>query len=296
MRPVLARFVQPTNNSTNGRAAGIKFPVNLRQAQRAAVQAAQAVGQVMRKNLRAAKKVNAETSHDIKLELDVRCQKLIEKGLHAAFPQISLLGEEGTAGEAEAPFRWVVDPIDGTVNFAHGLPHASVSIALQQRPGSAASPARRRNSNPEDYETVVGVVYDPFTDELWTAVRGQAARLNGKIIHVSQCRKLDRCMASIGFAKDRTSLEHALPYFIWLARRVRKIRMMGSAALALTYVASGRLDAYIERGINLWDIAAGGLILECAGGKFWREPVSGGLKFRMIASNGLLHQRLPLPK
>ena len=135
------------------------------------------------------------------------------------------------------------------------------------------------------------MVYDPFQDELWTAIRGQPARLNGKVIRVSSRRTLADAVVSIGFSKSRASMEHALPYFAWLTRRVRKIRMMGAAALGLTYVATGRFDAYIERGINLWDIAAGGLIVECAGGEFWHEPISGG-KFRMIASNGLLGRTL----
>ena len=270
----------------------------------AAVDAAKAAGKLMRQNLRRVKKVNAETSHDIKLELDVRCQKLIERKLHAAFPKIALLGEEGVSGPADAAFRWVVDPIDGTVNYASGIPHACVSIALQvqgsgsnvQGPKSKVQSRRNRRStlNPEP-STVLGVVYDPFTDELWTAVRGRAAQLNGKVIHVSRRRKLAECIVSIGFAKSRESLECALPYFLWLARRVRKIRMMGSAALALAYVATGRFDAYIERGINIWDIAAGGLILECAGGKFWREPIRGPHRFRMIASNGLVHCQLRIP-
>jgi myo-inositol-1(or 4)-monophosphatase len=116
------------------------------------------------------------------------------------------------------------------------------------------------------------------------------------VIRVSKARHLKDCIVSIGFAKSHSSLESALPYFIWLARRVMKIRMMGSAALALTYVATGRLDVYIERGISLWDIAAGGLILECAGGKFWRESTPGRHKYRMIASNGLVHKKLPPPK
>src|SRR5215469_5144349 len=253
----------------------------------AAVDAAKAAGALMRKNLTAEKKANEITSHDIKLELDVRCQKLIEKKLHAAFPEIALLGEEGEAGDADAEYRWVVDPIDGTVNFAHGIPHASVSIALQVQ-----SP----KSKVQSHQTVLGVVYDPFQDELWTAIRGQPARLNSRAIHVSRTRKLNECIVSIGFAKDRSSLEKALPYFIWLARRVRKIRMFGSAALALTYVATGRLDAYVERGISLWDVAAGGLILECAGGKFWLEATEGYHKFRMIASNGLVQGKLPAPK
>jgi myo-inositol-1(or 4)-monophosphatase len=241
----------------------------------------------MRKNLTLEKKANEITSHDIKLELDVRCQKLIEKKLHATFPDVALLGEEGDAGNSNAEYRWVVDPIDGTVNFAHGIPHASVSIALQ---------VQSSKSKAQSHETVLGVVYDPFQDELWTAIRGQPARMNGRMIRVSKARDLKDCIVSIGFAKNRSNLERALPYFIWLARRVMKIRMMGSAALALTYVANGRLDAYIERGISLWDIAAGALILECAGGKFWCEATAGTHKFRMIASNGFVHKKLPPPK
>ena len=261
--------------------------IPLNQSLAAAVSAARAAGAIMRKNLNAEKKANEITSHDIKLELDVRCQKLIEKKLHAAFPQIALLGEEGDSGDESAEYRWVVDPIDGTVNFAHGIPHASVSIALQVQ-----SP----KSKVQSHETLVGVVYDPFQDELWTAIRGQPARLNGRVLRVSKRRHLNECIASIGFAKNKTNLERALPYFTWLARRVMKIRMMGSAALALTYVASGRLDIYIERGISLWDVAAGGLIIECAGGTFWTEAIPGRYKYRMMASNGLVDKKLPKPK
>jgi len=261
--------------------------VPLNKALASAIDAAKAAGAIMRKNLNAEKKANEITAHDIKLELDVRCQKLIEKKLHAAFPQISLLGEEGDAGDESSDYRWVVDPIDGTVNFAHGIPHASVSIALQVQ-----SP----KSKVQSHETLVGVVYDPFQDELWTAIRGQPARLNGRVLRVSKRRHLNECIASIGFAKNKTNLERALPYFTWLARRVMKIRMMGSAALALTYVASGRLDIYIERGISLWDVAAGGLIIECAGGTFWTEAIPGRYKYRMMASNGLVDKKLPKPK
>ena len=108
-----------------------------RRALTAAVRAAKAAGELMRKNLNAPKKINEESHHDIKLELDVRCQKLIERMLHDTFPKIALLGEEGESGATNADYRWVVDPIDGTVNFAHGVPHAAVSIALQSwRAGS----------------------------------------------------------------------------------------------------------------------------------------------------------------
>jgi myo-inositol-1(or 4)-monophosphatase len=184
----------------------------------------------------------------------------------------------------------VVDPIDGTVNFAYGIPHACVSIALQQRakpPGSAEFE--------DGYRTLVGVVYDPFCDELWIAIRGQAARLNGKIIRVSRRRKLREAIVSIGFTKSRESLEATLPYFNRMVHRVRKIRMMGAAALGLAYVACGRFDAYIECEIRLWDIAAGGLIIESAAGEFWHRPIPGEHAYRVIASNGLLGRSLRVP-
>jgi myo-inositol-1(or 4)-monophosphatase len=266
--------------------------INLKQAQAAAVRAAQAVGALMRRELHASKRANLVTQHDIKLELDVRSQRLIERALHRAFPRVALLGEEGDAGQADAEYRWVVDPIDGTVNFAYGIPHACVSIALQRH---ATLPPKEADFE-DGYQTLVGVVYDPFCDELWTAIRGQPARLNGKVIHVSGRRKLREAIVSIGFAKTRQNLEATLPHFIDLVHHVRKLRIMGSAALALTYVANGRFDAYIEQGISLWDIAAGGLILECARGEFWHKSIPGKHAYRMVASNGLLRRRLRLPR
>jgi myo-inositol-1(or 4)-monophosphatase len=256
----------------------------LKRALAIAARAAQAAGKLMRQNLHETKKVNAKTSHDIKLDLDVRCQKLIEQQLRRAFPKISLLGEEGDSGAINEQYRWVVDPIDGTVNFAYGIPHACVAIALQERTATG------------DYQTALGVVHDPFTNETWTAVRGEPARLNGTVIGVSTRKDLKECIVCVGFAKSRHSLQRALPHFLWMARRVRKMRMMGSAALGLAYVASGRFDAYIERGVSLWDVAAGGLIIECAGGKFWTEKIPGRQKIRMVASNGLIHGKLPLPR
>ncbi len=265
--------------------------MNLKSALKVAVKAAKATGALMRRNLNSPKRINKSSAHDIKLELDVRSQKLIDRTLRGVFPEIPLLGEEGDFGDIGADYRWVVDPIDGTVNYTYGIPHACVSIALQQK-----APSAKLADYDDGYATLVGVVYDPFCDELWTAIRGQPARLNGKIIHVSRRRDLREAIVSIGFAKSRASLETALPYFAWLSRRVRKIRMMGAAALGLTYVATGRFDAYIERSINLWDIAAGGLIVECAGGKFWFERIAPGKKFRLIANNGLIHRKLPVPK
>jgi len=268
----------------------VDIEIDLKRAETAAIGAARSVGALMRRNLAKSKRAHAVTQHDIKLDLDVRSQKLIERTLHSAFPSVSLLGEEGVAGKQDSDFRWVVDPIDGTVNFAYGIPHACVSIALQGRATHNSTSAYE-----DGYQTLVGVVLDPFCDELWTAIIGQPARMNGRAIRVSQRTKVSESIVSIGFAKTRKTLEHTLPYFNQLVRRVRKIRIMGSAALALTYVANGRFDAYIERGISLWDIAAGGLILECAGGEFWCQSVSSDHKYRMIASNGRLRRALRVP-
>src|SRR5262249_25195604 len=224
----------------------------------------------MRRHLSAQKHAHAVTQHDIKLDLDVRCQKLIERTLRSAFPDVAVLGEEGVVGNPNAEFRWIVDPIDGTVNFTYGIPHACVSIALQ-------GPADHESSTVyhDGYQTLVGVVHDPFCDEMWTASAGKAARLNGKTVSVSRRRELRESIVSMGFAKTRETIATTLPYFNRLVQRVRKVRMMGSAALGLAYVATGWFDAYIERGISLWDIAAGGLLVECAGGEFWREPIPG---------------------
>ena len=257
------------------------------------------------------KRVNATDAHDIKLELDVRCQKLITRTLRAAFPKIPLLGEEGCTGDVGAEYRWVVDPIDGTVNYFFGIPHAAVSIALQVRspqstglrPEATArqavpSPKSRPSSilhPPSSHETVVGVIYGPFTDELWTAVRGGPTRLNGRVVRVSQCAKVSEAIIAMGFSKSKLNLEKSLPHLNRLSRRTLKVRIMGSAALELAYVASGRLDAYTERTINLWDIAAGALMVECSGGEFYTRPAPGG-KFRMIASNGRLRKKLQLAR
>ncbi|HUA37288.1 MAG TPA: inositol monophosphatase family protein [Candidatus Sulfopaludibacter sp.] len=276
--------------------------VPLEPALAAATQAARAAGRLMYAHWHRPKRVKVAEAHDIKLELDVRCQQLIGKILRAAFPQIPLLGEEGDSGDVNAEYRWVVDPIDGTVNYFFGMPHAAVSIALQARSDKwQAVSDKKGNSgsgqNPVTCHmsqvTVLGVIYGPFTDELWTAVRGGPARLNGRIIHVSRRARLADAVIAMGFSKSQENLEKSLPHVNRLARRVRKIRIMGSAALELAYVASGRLDAYIERTINLWDVAAGALLIECAGGEFYALPAPGG-KLRMCADNGLLRRKLQL--
>src|SRR5256885_1135913 len=241
----------------------------------AAVRAAKAAGALMLKNRWAVKKVNSETQHDIKLELDVRCQKTIERNLRKEFPKVPILGEEGFTGDIKEETRWVVDPIDGTVNFAHGIPHCCVSIALQ-----------------EGGQSVVGVVYDPFVGELFTAIRGQRAKLNGRPISVSKRANLEQAIVSLGFAKNMFTMEQMVPTLMALIHRARKIRIMGSAALAAVYVAAGRTDVYLEYGVRLWDIAAGGLIIDCAGGEFWHQPVEGEHAYHVVANNGLLREQV----
>jgi myo-inositol-1(or 4)-monophosphatase len=254
------------------------------RALRVAVAAGRAAGQVMRRNLRLPKVVNATATHDIKLELDVRCQKLIERKLLAAFPATAILGEEGVAGDADSLLRWVVDPIDGTVNFTYGIPHACVSIALQVRQAPTHDDAA--------FTTVVGMVYDPFCDEMWTAIRGRPARLNGRPVRVSTRSRLAEAVISVGFGKEPAALRQMLPLAGALAHRVRKVRIMGAAALGLAYVAGGRFDAYLEGGLRLWDIAAGGLLIECAGGEFWNRPQAGEHVFEIRANNGRLRSKL----
>lgn len=253
----------------------------------------------MRDNWQSPKRVNLNDTYDIKLELDVRCQKTIEKILHGAFPQSSLLGEEGCSGNSKSEYRWVVDPIDGTVNYFFGMPHAAVSIALQKcdecRVTSDETNMRKHPplhvTRHPSRVTCLGVIYDPFTDELWTATLGGKTKLNGKVVRCSTRSRVHDAVIAMGFSKTRENLEKSLPHLNRLARRAKKIRIMGSAALELAYVACGRLDAYIERTINLWDIAAGGLMVECSGGEMFLKELPDG-RLRMCADNGKLRKKL----
>ena len=266
-----------------------------------AVKAARAAGKIMRANWHQPKRVNSTEAHDIKLELDVRCQARIETILAAAFPQVPVLGEEGITGDMNAEYRWVIDPIDGTVNYFFGMPHAAVSIALQAKSdewqvtsGKKKTRAEKLITHHSSHVTVLGVIYDPFTDEIWTTAKGQPTRLNGKIVRVSNRSKIEDAVIAMGFSKSKENLDKSLPHLVRLARRAKKIRIMGSAALELAYVASGRLDAYIERRINLWDVAAGSLLVENAGGEFYAPPAPGKYRFTMCADNGKLRKKLQI--
>ncbi|MEM8955230.1 MAG: inositol monophosphatase family protein [Verrucomicrobiota bacterium] len=220
-----------------------------------AKEAARAAGAMQRENFEADLDVNEFTRHDIKLELDVRCQELITDKILAAFPDHAIYGEEGMAGNQESEFQWIVDPIDGTVNFFYGIPHFCVSIAM------------RRGD-----ELRVGVIYDPMMDELYEVERGGRPMRNGKEIGVSKRGKMGDAVVTVGFSKTEEGMKRGMAKFERYATRVRKTRMMGSAALGMAYVACGRLDGYVEEQISLWDIAAGQLLVEAAGGKVARSP------------------------
>ena len=236
-----------------------------------AIAAARASGAVQRENFETELGVGEMLTYDIKLELDVRCQRLISDLLLADFPDSCVLGEEGSEGDQSAELQWIVDPIDGTVNYFYGIPHFCTSIAL-----------RRRG------EIILGVIYDPMQDELFTVEKGGGARKNGKLIHVSQRSTLSEAVIIVGFSKSKESIRIGGERYLRLAHQVRKTRMLGSAALAMAYIAAGRLDAYVEETISLWDIAAGWLMIEEAGGCVTIIGDTEAPKFSICATNGHL--------
>ena len=237
-----------------------------------ALSAARAAGTLLRSNFGTTLQVNALEHHDIKLELDVESQALITHMVLDQFPDHAIYGEEGIAGNQSSPFHWIIDPIDGTVNFYYGIPHFCISIALR-----------------EQMEIIAGVIYDPIRDEMWQVSKGTPALLNGKPIAVSTRTAVSDAILSVGFSKTKTTIDTGLPLFTDMVYRARKCRLMGSAALDMAYVACGRLDAYIEQSVSLWDVAAGILLVESAGGsvKMETRPENPG-KFSIVATNGVL--------
>jgi myo-inositol-1(or 4)-monophosphatase len=234
------------------------------------MEAARAAGGLLRANFGRPLNVDANEAHDIKLELDRRSQELIESLLLGRYPDHAIYGEEGVRGDANSEFQWVIDPIDGTVNFFYGVPHFAISIALR-RAG----------------RIIVGVIYDPMREELWAVEENGTPTLNGRPIAVSTRTQLSEAVVSVGVAKSLDSINRGLPLFERMARSAKKCRMMGSAALDIAYVATGRLDAYIESTISLWDVAAGLLLVERAGGKVLLEPhESAPEKYSIVATSG----------
>ena len=242
----------------------------------AAENAARAAGKLLRENFQRQQRVNVFAAHDIKLEIDVQAQELISKLLLDEFPAHALYGEEGIGGDQSSDHQWIVDPLDGTVNYFYGIPHFCISIAL-----------RLHN------EIIVGIIHDPIRNEMWIGQRGDVSKLNGTPIHVSDRAELADAVISIGLAKTGEMINTNFPLIQQMIHRVRKFRVLGSAALDLAYVACGRFDAYIETGISLWDIAAGSLLVENAGGTVDLRPRENMKdKYSIAASNGLIDLKL----
>ncbi|MBN2469301.1 MAG: inositol monophosphatase [Anaerolineae bacterium] len=214
---------------------------------------------------------------------DKASEALIIEALQAAFPDHHIHGEEGGGygpARESAPFRWYVDPLDGTTNFAHGVPIYAVNLSLVDPAG----------------EPVVGVTYDPNQDECFSAVRGQGATRNGRPVRVSQTADLRQALLASGFAYDRvTARDNNAQAWAAFVRRAQGMRRTGAAALDLAYVACGRFDGYWERGPEAWDIMAGVLFVREAGGMASAyDGSTTGLEFRrdIVATNRQIHGAL----
>lgn len=208
-------------------------------------------------------------------EMDLRSEEIIREELGGEFPDIAFLAEEGGKSGTFKGARWIIDPLDGTTSYAHGLPHFSVSIALEV-----------------EGEVKLGVVYNPCTGECFTATKGEGAYLNGKKIAISKTTELKKSLLATGFPYDRaTSRENNVDNFNRFILRAQGIRRMGSAALDLCYTAAGRFDGYWEMKLSPWDAAAGLVILKEAGGMI--TDFRGGdfsiHRDQLLASNGLIH-------
>jgi len=213
---------------------------------------------------------------DLVTEVDRACEALLVETLERERPADAVLAEEGGGQDAEgATWRWIIDPLDGTTNYAHGYPRFCVSIGVEY-----------------EGEREVGVVYDPLLDELYHAVHGGGAFLNDRPIRVTNESELGRGLVATGFAYDRlTSDDNNLEHFAAFLQSARALRRDGSAALDLCYVAAGRLEGFWELKLHAWDVAAGALIVEEAGGRV--SDMRGGAMPRsgseVVASNGHVH-------
>lgn len=240
-----------------------------------AVAAARAAGRHALANSRRRTEVCRTFKHDVKLKLDLECQARAEQVIRRRFPAHAILGEESRAPSAGAgvpDYQWVIDPIDGTVNFSHGLPHWCASIAV-----------RRRG------RTIAGVVFAPAYGDLYTATRDGAARLNGKRLEVSAVRSVSASLVMTGVDRNINARFKPLEIFTRLAFKPQKARVMGAAAIDICQVACGRAEAYFETGIFLWDIAAAGLIVDRAGGTIQSFECGAAPRLMFLATNGRIH-------
>jgi myo-inositol-1(or 4)-monophosphatase len=224
-----------------------------------------------------AKGVETEYKGDVDLvtEADRASEALIRARLTAAFPGHGIYGEEGTRDQMESEFRWYVDPLDGTTNFAHGFPVFCVVLGLERRAIQKqtqvlrlrAAPSAQDDNFDQDGEMTAGVIYDPLRDEMFAAERGRGAWLNGRQIHVSKTASLQEALTATGFPSHKRHVSPNIHFYQELTLRSHGVRRAGSAALDLAYVACGRLEGFWEFHLNPWDTSAGYLLVEEAGGR-----------------------------
>jgi myo-inositol-1(or 4)-monophosphatase len=222
--------------------------------------------------------VELKSPFELVTDADHASEALIVAAIAQQFPDHAILAEESGGAVAESGYTWLIDPLDGTNNYAHGFPVFSVSLGLLK-----------------DGALLLGVIYDPSRDELFSAERGQGARCNGRRIQVSNTLSLSAALIATGFPYDyATNPDNNTREFSALAGRVQGVRRPGSAALDLAYVASGRFDAHWELRLQPWDSAAGALLVAEAGGRLsdWRGGPWNPWSDRLIASNGRIHDEL----
>ncbi|MBF0217588.1 MAG: inositol monophosphatase [Candidatus Omnitrophica bacterium] len=243
-----------------------------------AVRAAKEAGRYALAHMGKLKEIEEKTSmNDLVTDVDKHCEKTIIGIILKEFPEHSIIAEESGKTINEEEYHWVIDPLDGTTNYAHTLPIFCTSIGVMRGP-----------------KVIAGAIYDPSRDELFTASDGKGAFLNGKRISVSASTKVNSSLLVTGFAYDIDGRLLALPYFTEMLRHARAVRRLGSAALDLSYVASGRFDGFWEFGLNPWDMAAGQLLVKEAGGIV--TDMEGEelniFKKNIIASNSSIHSEL----
>jgi len=232
--------------------------------------------------------VTAEYKGDVDLVTvaDRASEKLIVERLHAAYPTHGIYGEEGTRSHLESEYRWYIDPLDGTTNFAHGFPIFCVSMGLEHRlPGLAPD---------ADGELVAAVIYDPTRDDLFTAEAGKGAYINGRRIHTSKTPSLAESITATGFPSQKRHTSPNIHFYQQFTLRSHGVRRTGSAAMDLAYVAMGRLEGFWEFNLNPWDTAAGVLLVREAGGTVTHMD---GSPFTLdsrevLATNGLIQHEL----
>jgi myo-inositol-1(or 4)-monophosphatase len=219
---------------------------------------------------------------DLVTEADRASETLIVEKLRETFPKHGIYGEEGTRANLDAEYRWYVDPLDGTTNFAHGFPYFCVSLGLEHRPPGLAPD--------QDGEIVAGVIYQPVHNELFVAEKGSGAYLNGRQLQVSKTTHLQEALLATGFPSHKRHENPNIHFYQQLTLRSHGVRRAGAAALDLAYTAAGRFDAYWEFNLNPWDTAAGALMVTEAGGAMTGFE---GTPFKLdsreiLATNGLL--------